>query len=135
MYTCIAQTTFTVQPVTTRQAEGLEAVFECLHPGGETSHDWFVNGTHLSSLSPNIASDIVSSSSVGGSPTSLTILSRAEYNNTVVRCRAIVTVNGTADLVLSDIAHLTVQGKRMPTPGKLVCIYTFLDHFSAISSI
>ena len=105
MYTCIAQTTFTVQPVTTRQAEGLEAVFECLHPGGETSHDWSVNGTILSSLSPDITSDIVSSPSVGGSLATLTIPATPEYNNTVVQCKATVVVNGTADLALSDIAH------------------------------
>ena len=122
MYTCIAQTTFTVQPVITRQAEGLEAVIECLHPGGETSYDWFINQTILSSLSPDISSDIDSIPSVGGSRATLTILARPEYNNTVVQCEAIVRVNGTGDFVPSDIAHLTVQGKRMPTPGKLVCV-------------
>ena len=126
MYTPIAQTNFAVQPMSVRQAEGLKAVFECLHPGGETSHDWFVNGTFLSSLSPIRSSDIVSSPSLEGSPGSLTILARPEYNNTVVRCRAIVVVNGTADLALSDIAHLTVQGKRMPTPGK-TCLHLHIS--------
>ena len=127
MYTPLAQTNFAVQPMSVKQAEGLEAVFECLYPG-ETAYDWSVNGTILSSLSPNIASDIVSIPSVGGSRASLTILARPEYNNTVVQCEAIVRVNGTPDLVLSDIAHLTVQGKQMPTPGKTCLHLRFLNH-------
>ena len=103
-------------------------MFECLHPGGVTSHDWFVNGTHLSSFSPNIASDIDSNPAVGGSRATLTITARPQYNNTVVQCEAIIRVNRTAYLVLSDIPHLTVQGKRVPTPG-ITCLHLhFLNH-------
>ena len=87
------------------QAEGLEAVFECLHPGA-TSYGWAINGTFLSVY----PSDLVAVSPSGDSPASLTILARPEYNNTVVQCEAVVRVGGGAVFVLADNATLTVQG-------------------------
>ena len=88
------------------QAEGLEAVFECLHPGA-TAYGWALNGTFLSVYPPNI----VTNSPSGDSPASLTIPAIPEYNNTVVQCRAIVEVGrGSFMVVRSDSATLTVNG-------------------------
>ena len=87
------------------QAEGLEAVFECLHPGA-TSYGWAINRTFLSVYPLGI----VTVSPSGGSPATLTIPARPEYNNTVVQCEAVVRVRRGAEFVLSDNATLTVQG-------------------------
>ena len=67
------------------QAEGLEAVFECLYPGA-ISYSWAINGTFLSVYPPDIDIDPPS----GGSPASLTIPAKPEYNNTVIQCGATV---------------------------------------------
>ena len=87
------------------QAEGLEAVFECLYTGA--IHNWFINGTkHLINTD-----DIVATLPSVNSPVAkLRITARPEYNNTVVRCRAFVEVEGGAELVLSDNATLKVNG-------------------------
>ena len=66
------------------QAEGLEAVFECLYPGA-TAYSWAINGTFLSVYPP----DVVADSPSGDSPASLTIPATPEYNNTVIQCGAI----------------------------------------------
>ena len=41
------------------QAEGLEAVFECLYPGA--IHDWFINGTIHSSNTEDIVATLLPS--------------------------------------------------------------------------
>ena len=87
------------------QAEGLEAVFECLYPGA-TPYDWAINGTFLTDFPPDIDIDPPS----GDSPATLTIPARPEYNNTVVQCEAVVRARGSREFVLSDNATLTVQG-------------------------
>ena len=87
------------------QAKGLQAVFECLHPGA-TAYGWAINETFLSVYPPDIDTGPPS----GGSPASLTISASPEYNNTVVQCEAVVRVGGGAKFVLSDNATLTVQG-------------------------
>ena len=87
------------------QAEGLEAVFECLYPGATFS--WFLNGRILLDSSLGIDTDLPSR----GSPASLTIPARPEFNNTVVQCEAVVRVGGGAKLVLSDNATLVVYGE------------------------
>ena len=83
----IAQTSFTEQPMSLTQAEGLEAVFDCLHPEA-ISYAWAINGTflRLSDFPP----DIVAVSPTGDSPASLTIPARQEYNNVVIQCGATV---------------------------------------------
>ena len=91
-----------------RQAEGLEAVFECLYPGA-TSYGWAINGTYLSVFPP----DIVAVSPSGGSPGSLIIPAKPEYNNTVIQCGAIVVVGGGVQVLLSDNATLTVYGESV----------------------
>ena len=63
------------------QAEGLEAVFECLYPGA-ISYAWAINGTFQS----DYPTDIMAVSPSGGSTATLTIPARPEYNNTVIQC-------------------------------------------------
>ena len=106
-YTHAAQSNFTVQPVPVVQAEGLEAVFECLYPGAISS--WLVNGVHQADII--FPSDILAVAvAVSGTPATLTIPARPEYNNTVVQCRATVEVGGRPEFVISDNATLLVQG-------------------------
>ena len=90
------------------QAEGLEAVFQCLYPGA-TAYSWAINGTFLFDYPPNIVTDPPS----GDSPASLTIPAKPEYNNTVVQCGAIVVVGGGIQVLLSDNATLTVYGESV----------------------
>ena len=90
------------------QAEGLEAVFECLYPGA-TSYGWALNGTFLFDIPSDIDIDPPSEDS----PATLTIPARPEYNNTVVQCEAVVRVRGGAEIVLSDNATLTVYGESV----------------------
>ena len=88
------------------QAEGLEAVFECLYPGA--SHDWFINGTeHLI----NTEGIVATVPSVNSPVAKLRITARPEYNNAVVQCRALVEVEVDTFMVLrSNITTLTVYG-------------------------
>ena len=96
---------FTVQPVSMIQAEGLEAMFECLYPGA--TYSWFVDGVHQTDI--NFPSDIVAVT-VSGNPATLTIPAIPEYDNIVVQCEAVVRVGGLPEFVLSDNATLLVQG-------------------------
>ena len=90
------------------QAEGLNAVFECLYPAA-TAYSWAINGTFLS----DFPSDIVTDSPSWDSPASLTIPAIPEYNNTVIQCRAIAVVGGSNQVLLSDNATLTVYGESV----------------------
>ena len=98
---CLHAAQFTVQPVSVVQAEGLEAMFECFHP--ESISSWFVNGVYQTNN--NFPFDILP---LAGTPASLTIPARPDYNNTVVQCRAVVEVGGRPEIMLSDNAMLTV---------------------------
>ena len=100
-----------------RQAEGLEAVFECLYPGA-SSYGWAINGTFLSVYPPDLVAvspsgDSLDSIESRDSPASLTIPARPEYNNTVVQCRAYVVVGRSVQVLLSDDATLTVYGESV----------------------
>ena len=108
-YTNSAQANFTVQPVPVVQTEGLTAVFECQYPGA-TGYFWTINGTSPSQLPPDQAQDVMTSGSILGSSVLLTITARPEYNNTAVQCEAIVRVEGSFQLVLSDSGTFLVQG-------------------------
>ena len=85
------------------QAEGLEAVFECLYP--EAIHNWFINGTIHFINTEDIVATLLPS--VNSPEAILRIRARPEYNSTVVWCRAGIIVGGD---VLSDNATLTVNG-------------------------
>ena len=91
------------------QAEGLEAVFECLYPYPGASHDWFINGTTHSINTEDIVATLLPS--VNSPEAILRIRARPEYNNTVVQCRALVELgNDMFMAVRSNITTLTVYG-------------------------
>ena len=100
-----------------RQAEGLDAVFECLYPGDGIIHSLIVNGSVIDANVPS-----------GDPPASLTVSARPEYNNTVVQCEATVRVGEGREYVLSDSATLTVYGRQSPqcTHTGTVIGYSFL---------
>ena len=90
------------------QAEVLEAVFECLHPG-PALHAWGLDGEFLAEdQSPP---DIARVAASGDSPARLIIPATLQYNNTVVQCGAIVVEGGGSfRIVLSNNGTLRVQG-------------------------
>ena len=90
------------------QAEGLEAVFECLYPGA-LAYDWALNRT-FSTILPSGVSDTFSS---GGVPARLIIPATPQYNNTVVQCEAVVATEEGGSLLgmRSVTATLQVQSK------------------------
>ena len=108
---------FTVQPESVVQAEGLEAVFECLCPGA-VSHTWGLDGVFLAAdqFPPNVTRVTV----LGDSPARLIIPATPQYNNIVVQCRAIVDEGGGSfRSVLSNNGTLRVQGiDRLHFMGK-----------------
>ena len=84
------------------QAEGLEAVFECLHPGA-ISYGWAINGAFLLDFPPGVR--------IGTSinPASLIISVSPEYNNVVIQC--VASVPGLMGGFLPSVnATLTVYG-------------------------
>ena len=97
---------FTVQPESVVQAEGLEAVFECLHPGAFT-YSWGIDGIYFadSKFPPDLNRILPS----GGSPARLIIPGIPQYNNTVVQCKAFISITYT--VLLSQNATLFVQGE------------------------
>ena len=99
---------FTVQPESVVQAEGLEAVFECLYPGAQ-SHGWGINGGFLPD--DQFPPDVTRIPPSGDSPARLIIPATPQYNNTVVQCRAIVEEGGDFRGVLSCPALLVLQGE------------------------
>lgn len=106
-HTHTAQSTFTIQPVSVIQAEGLEVVFECYHPRA-TSYTWVLNG--LLPNHPDYPPGLISLGGSWNTSSTLTILARPEYNFTVVQCLSVVEVGGASLFVLSDNATLTVTG-------------------------
>ena len=95
----------TVQPESVVQAEGLEAVFECLYPGA-TLYGWAFNGSFLE----DFPSDVETDAPLGDSPARLIIPAIPQYNNTVIQCEAVVREEGGLMSVLSKTATLQVQG-------------------------
>ena len=88
------------------QAEGLDAVFECLYPGA--THDWFINGTIHSTNTEDIVATLPS---VNSPEAILRIRARPEYNNTVVQCRALVELGNDMFMAArSNNTTLTVYG-------------------------
>ena len=102
-YLLLGHCQFTVQPESVVQAEGLDAVFECLHPGA-LIHNWGIQGEFFSEV--KFPSDIRREISSGGSPARIIIPAVLHYNNTVVQCNAVVNFMG----ILSNNATLQVQG-------------------------
>ena len=112
---------FSDQPESVVQAEGLEAVFECLYPGA-VYHSWGINGEFLfdDQFPPNVTRVLPS----GDSPARLIIPAIPQYNNTVVQCEAIVRAEGGyLTSVLSCTVILLVQGYYQSKFHSYRCIY------------
>ena len=88
------------------QAEGLEAVFECLCPGA-IAHAWRINGEFLpeDQFLPGVTRIPPSVDS----PAKLIVLATSQYNNTVVQCRVFVSIGD----IISCPALLQVQGQEV----------------------
>ncbi|XP_064392483.1 uncharacterized protein LOC135340097 isoform X2 [Halichondria panicea] len=101
----LSQAQFTVQPVSVVQAEGVDAVFECLYPGA-VSHSWGINGTFPADDEfPHIFNFTRTQPSGDTPAATLTIPATAHYNNTVVQCEVVVRGVG---FRLTENATLTI---------------------------
>ena len=87
------------------QAEGLEAVFECLYPGA-TGYAWFVNGSYANLFASPPGIDVIQGP---GGGVSVIIPATSEYNTSVVLCEAQVGFGSEA--FRSKNATLEVYGK------------------------
>ena len=89
------------------QAEGLEAVFECVYPGAD-GYAWFINdsGANLLTSPPGI--DVIEGP---GDGVSVIILATSEYNTSVVLCEAQVGFGSLVMFFRSKNATLEVYGK------------------------
>ena len=87
------------------QAQGLNAVFECRHPGAQY-RNWRFNGEFPTddSYPPNVTFTLPSGT--------LTIPTTGQYNNTVVQCEAVVRDGRVFMSELSVNATLQVQGSH-----------------------
>ena len=88
------------------QAEGLEAVFECLYrTESPVTYDWYIDER----LHQSDASGV--SSMTHNATATLRIAAIPEHNNTVVQCEALVRkMNGPILNMLSNSATVRVQG-------------------------
>ena len=86
------------------------AVFKCETTGGSTS--WYVNGTLLETLPPNVQRDLLEPPGIntpdGTRLENLTIPARAEYNGTRVQC-VVFTADGLT-AIESESATFRIQG-------------------------
>ena len=99
---------FTVEPESVVQAEGLEAVFECLYPDA-SFHVWGINSIFPSD--EKFPLDFVRQAATLNHSASLTIPALAQYNNTKVQCEAVFL--GESLPKVSANATLQVQGKSL----------------------
>ena len=92
------------------RAEGLEAVFSCQYQaeGFDVSYDWFINNSFVGADTETVRVRLPSSP---GGPTTLTILTTPQHNNSV-QCVATIR-NGivTVRSEISTTATLTVHGE------------------------
>ena len=95
---------FAIQPESVVQAEGLEAVFECLYSGVDLlGYGWALNGSFLSVLPAGVAVILP----LEHSPSTRLILpATLQYNNTVVQCEAVLRVEGVLTSFQSENATL-----------------------------
>ena len=89
------------------QAEGLEAVFECLYPGA-AAYSWVINETLLSLPTP-IGIEITNPTTEA--PSRLIFQTTSLYNNSRVQCRVLIEVGrGVFESILSNNVTLQIQG-------------------------
>ena len=89
------------------QAEGLEAVFECLCPGAD-GYAWFINGSGANLLNSPPGVDVIQGPGYG---VSVIIPATSEYNTSVVWCEAQVGFGSEAMFFRSKNATLEEYGK------------------------
>ncbi len=87
------------------QAEGVDAVFECLYLGAVT-HSWGING--IFPADDEFPSDFTRTQPSSDTPATLTTPATAHYNNTVIQCRALVEVEGEFVGRLTENTTLTI---------------------------
>ena len=122
---------FSVKPESVVQAEGLEAVFECLYPGA-SSHIWAINGEFLSE--DQFPPDVTRISPSGSTSARLIIPATSQYNNTVVQCEAIFREGGSSLIsVLSCLVILRIQGEISWCVLIMICYYNIPLHMYNIS--
>ena len=107
---CLWSAEFTDQPESVVQAEGLEAVFECLFPGASST--WKINGTFL--RSDSMPDGIRLEPAAQSLPVNKLFISAIpRYNNTVVQCAAFIQEAGGTlghQPHVTENATLKVQG-------------------------
>ena len=90
------------------QAEGLEAVFECLYQAElPVTYDWFINGGIHHLDTPDVSSLLPLTPDATAT---LRIAAIPGHNNTVVQCEVDIRNGTERRLELSSIATLTVYG-------------------------
>ena len=97
-------------PADVVQAEGLDATFLCQLPTNSGSIEWKINGTSMRNVkAEGIA---ISKGGLGNSTETLAISAISQYNGSSVVCTLyIIEPNGTAMVIDSTPATLTVQGQ------------------------
>ena len=97
-------------PADVVQAEGLDATFLCQHPTNSGSIEWLINGTSMRNI--NAEEIAISRGRLGDSTETLAISAISQYNGSSVVCTLyIIEPNGTAMVIDSTPATLTVQGQ------------------------
>ena len=91
------------------QAEGLEAVFECLFPGAVT-YSWLVNGSSSQEQSLSQSSIVAALPSVEFPTARLTLPAIPHYNNTVIQCVAFVFEEEMISKRISKESSVQIQG-------------------------
>ena len=89
------------------QAEGLEAVFECLYSGA-VGYTWFISGSGASLFASPPGIEVIEGP---GGGVSVIIPATSEYNTSVVLCEAQVGFGSQSMFFQSKNATLGVYGK------------------------
>lgn len=100
-----------LQPKSTIQAEGLEAVFQCQHPTNIGTIDWTLNGTHLRDIDTSASS--IRTEGRGSAIEVLIMRALALYNETEIVCITYIRQDGVLSVEQSVPAKLLVQGELL----------------------
>ena len=91
------------------QAEGLDATFLCQLPTNSGGIEWLINGTSIRNFNAEKVAFVIEGR--GGTTEALIISAVSQYNrSSVVGTLYIIEPNGTAMVIDSTPATLTVQG-------------------------
>ena len=116
-------------PADVVQAEGLDATFLCQHPSTSGSIGWLINRTSLRNF--NAEGVVFVIAGLGNSTETLAIPAISQYNGSSVVCTLyIIEPNGTAMIIDSTPATLTVQGisllRLLSCHSDYIIIYVWL---------